>query len=89
MRESNITDQVGHRMLGELAGAKILSPTMFNEAMRQWHEPQHEAFKPRTMWSLYNSCTEVIKRVPMERTFGVYKGLHDHMMNSIRTWIYR
>jgi hypothetical protein len=29
--------------------------------LSEWREPSHEAFKPRTRWSLFNAFTEVLR----------------------------
>ena len=29
--------------------------------LKEWREPSHEAFEPRTVWSLFNAFTEVLK----------------------------
>jgi len=30
---------------------------------REWHEPEHEAFKPRTAWSLLNAFTAIFREL--------------------------
>ena len=33
--------------------------------MKEWRQPRHDDFKPRTVWSLFNAFTEVAKETSL------------------------
>lgn len=39
----------------------IISSLQLPKVCHEWEEPRHEAFRPRTAWSLFNAFTEVLK----------------------------
>lgn len=39
----------------------IISSLQIANVCREWEEPSHEDFRPRTAWSLFNAFTEVLK----------------------------
>ena len=41
--------------------AKIVSHYQVPAVLAEWREPSHEAFAPRTRWSLFNAFTEVLR----------------------------
>jgi hypothetical protein len=57
----------GARVLGELAFSGRLrlnygERSQYAIAIQEWKEPTHEVFRERTVWSLFNACTEAKKR---------------------------
>lgn len=48
----------------------IISQTKIVKVWKEWLEPRHEAFKPRTAWSLFNSVTEVAKEYQVQEVVG-------------------
>jgi hypothetical protein len=43
--------------------AGAITTTQVPDVLREWREPSHPEFLPRTAWSLFNAVTEVHKRV--------------------------
>lgn len=41
--------------------ARVVPVTKLPKVLEQWRRPSHEAFQPRTAWSLFNAFTEVLK----------------------------
>lgn len=39
----------------------IISSLQIADVCKEWEEPRHEDFKPRTAWSLFNAFTEIIR----------------------------
>jgi hypothetical protein len=39
----------------------IISSLQLPHVCKEWEEPRHDEFKPRTAWSLFNAFTEVLK----------------------------
>jgi len=65
----------GYRMLGELFGEGVITPTMNNIAYREWREPTHSEFGRGDLWSLYNCCTEAAKKAPIKDVLEVHSDL--------------
>lgn len=40
---------------------RIISHLQLPAVLKEWREPSHEAFGPRTAWSLFNAFTEVLR----------------------------
>jgi hypothetical protein len=77
LKDVGISDRLGYEMLGVLVGEGVLTPTIFNEAMREWKKPSHESFQPRNAWSLYNAITHGLKQAPPHKVFEMHRGVHD------------
>ena len=70
MKQTNITDsEVGGLILRYIREKYILSSTNIKRIVDEWDKPRYEEFKPRTLWSLQNACSEVFKKIksPMFR----------------------
>ena len=55
------------------------------EVLKQYREPPHEQFKPRTLWSLHNAFTEVLKKHPLlvsERSRALQKTFDEDLILS-------
>lgn len=45
------------------------------DVAKEWHEPRHEDFAPRNLWSLTNAFTEVQKQMPISTRFAASQDL--------------
>jgi len=71
MQNSGLSETRGYQLLGEAIGTKAITPTVANVAFEDWRNPRHEEFAERNVWSLYNGCTEGLKKVaPSNRVQG-------------------
>ena len=62
MQEAGITDERAESLMLRACLAKgIIAQRMLPEVWREWREPGHEAFQPRTAWSLLNAFTSVLR----------------------------
>jgi hypothetical protein len=71
-----LTDPMAHDLTIRALDAGVICGEKIPGILHEWREPQHEAFKPRTLWSYFNSVTEIVKgNLPMlpRRTEGLYK----------------
>ena len=50
-----------HHLMVEAVKANVLPASRLPKVIEGWEEPKHEAFAPRTAWSLFNAFTEVEK----------------------------
>jgi hypothetical protein len=56
-----ISDQRAHDIVIRALDAGAITTTQVPEVLREWREPSHPEFQPRTAWSLFNAVTEVHK----------------------------
>jgi hypothetical protein len=57
-------------------GHGVLKPRQVAKALKQWNNPPN-AFASRSMWSLYNACTEALKSTPPNRILESHIKLHE------------
>ncbi len=50
-----------HHLMVEAVKANVVPASRLPKVIEAWEEPRHEAFAPRTAWSLFNAFTEVEK----------------------------
>lgn len=61
MAERELTAaEASHVILSAYRGG-IISTLQLPDVCKEWEEPRHDDFKPRTAWSLFNAFTEVLK----------------------------
>jgi hypothetical protein len=56
-----VNDSGAHDFFVRALDAGALPITRLPDALREWREPSHEVFQARTVWSLFNAVTEVVK----------------------------
>ena len=83
MREAELQDEEAFRLLGALYGRGILTPRQIPVVKREWRSPQHEDFKPRTLWSFYNSVSESLKTSPPQQIMERHLRLHQFIGDEI------
>jgi len=86
MKRIEITNDGAYRAMGHLFGHKVLSPRMMPVALKEWHNPSHEEFEPRTLWSFYNACTEALKISPPQSILERHIQLHSHLLPNQERW---
>jgi hypothetical protein len=86
MRGIEIDNDGAYRALGHLFGHKVLSPRMMPVALKEWHQPLHQEFEPRTMWSLFNAVTEALKLSPPHSVMERHIALHKHLLPNRELW---
>jgi len=65
MREKKISDEFAGNFIFQTFLAGLLpAPKFYHAVAAEWAKPRHDEFKPRTMWSLNNAFTEVMKELP-------------------------
>ncbi|PIR83887.1 hypothetical protein COU18_01890 [Candidatus Kaiserbacteria bacterium CG10_big_fil_rev_8_21_14_0_10_51_14] len=62
LQDKPLTDLEAYYAMVDTAARGILPYSGIKAVRREWHEPTHEVFAPRTGWSLYNCFTEAMKR---------------------------
>jgi hypothetical protein len=76
LKGREIDNREAFRTMGQLFGNNVLSPRQLPAVKKEWLHPSHDEFKVRTMWSFYNSCTEVLKSTPPFQVMEKHIQLH-------------
>ena len=56
-----VDDQTAESLILRAWEAKIISHLQLPAVLKEWREPSHVAFGPRTRWSLFNAFTEILR----------------------------
>ena len=62
-KEVEISDARAHDIVIRSLDSGVVTTTQVPEVLQEWRSPRHEAFEPRTAWSLFNAFTEAHKKV--------------------------
>jgi len=74
-----LSEMKAHDVVINALDCGAVPSTKVPHVLKEWREPQHEDFRPRTAWSMFNSFTEVLKgdaRKALHRTQALH-GLMD------------
>lgn len=58
-----ISDPVAHDFFCKAVRGHAIAPSQLGKVLDSWYTPEHEEFKPRTVWSAFNAVTEHLKNV--------------------------
>lgn len=64
MEDRPLSDDEFYGFLGRIWGHEVVGSNAINDVKKEWHNPSHECFLDRNMWSAYNATTEVMKATP-------------------------
>ena len=76
MKGKSIENSDAFKMIGLLFGNGVLTPRQLPVVKKEWLNPSYEDFRPRTMWSFYNACTEALKSCPPIAIMEKHIALH-------------
>jgi len=60
-KEKRLTDTGAHDLTIGALDSGVISASRIPDVIREWREPSHDAFRPRNVWSWFNSVTEALK----------------------------
>ncbi len=80
-KEKSIDDFAAHDIVINALDCQAVPSTKIPYVLKEWREPAHEDFRPRTAWSLFNAFTEVLKG-DMRKTLPRTQALHG-LMDSV------
>src|SRR5947207_10146924 len=60
-KERNLSDSSAHDLIIRSTDVRACTPRQIPAILREWRNPRHEEFQARTLWTLFNSFTEVLK----------------------------
>jgi hypothetical protein len=58
-RSRRITNPQAHDLLIKAVDCRAITPTQVPDVLHEWRQPEHDDFRPRNAWSLFNACTDV------------------------------
>lgn len=61
-----LADRDAHDLMVRAVMGGVMAANKLPRLHKEWTEPSHEAFKPRTGWSLFNAATEVLKEYDIQ-----------------------
>jgi hypothetical protein len=75
-KQHALSDMQAHDLVVRAIDARAATSTQVPPLLQQWRHPKHEAFQPRTAWSLFNSFTEVMKGLSLNELSRRTQRLH-------------
>lgn len=60
-KNANLGDVAAHDLVIRALDVRACTTTQVPRILNEWRNPKHDAFEPRTAWSLFNAFTEVHK----------------------------
>ena len=60
-RGRRVNDPQAHDLVIKATDCGALMPSQIPAVLQEWRAPEHDDFRPRNAWSLFNACTEVFK----------------------------
>jgi hypothetical protein len=60
-REARLNSRDAHDLVIKALDSGVICASRIPQVVHEWREPRHEAFRPRTVWSWFNSVTECLK----------------------------
>jgi hypothetical protein len=76
LNEAQVNDLLIKSLELGVVGAPSILPVL-----KEWKQPQHKEFEPRTAWSLFNSFTEIMKEYQSFTLVNRTRGLH-HILDT-------
>jgi uncharacterized protein DUF932 len=61
LQHFDLSEDAANSYLLQAAEHGIVGWRLLPQVIKEWRKPQHEEFRPRTAWSLFNAFTEVLK----------------------------
>ena len=62
LQEMPVNDAQAHDLLIRAVDQNCIGLRELPKVLQEWRQPSHEAFQPRTAWSLHNAFTEIAKQ---------------------------
>ena len=60
-KAKNLADSSAHDLIIRSTDVRACPPRRIPAILKEWRHPRHEEFAARTLWTLFNSFTEVLK----------------------------
>jgi hypothetical protein len=71
-----VTDESAHDLVIRSIDAGVCANSYIPDVLSEWRKPQHDAFEPRNVWSLFNAFTETLKQASLAELPKRTQALH-------------
>jgi len=75
-KDHGVTDQAAHDLVIRSVDSGVCANSYIPDVLGEWRKPQHEAFEPRNVWSLFNAFTETLKQASLAELPKRTQALH-------------
>ena len=79
-RDEPVEDWRAHDLVIRAVDCRAITTSqvqdVVQDVVQEWREPSHHEFRPRNVWSLFNTFTEVYKSQSPNLTLARSKALH-------------
>lgn len=75
-REARVPDWLAHDIVVRAADCRAITASQIPDVLQGWRNPEHEAFRARNAWSLFNSFTAVLRGVNPHTALRRGEALH-------------
>ena len=75
-KQFELSDMQAHDLIVRAIDARAATSTQVPPLLHEWRHPKHDAFQPRTAWSLFNSFTDVMKGLQLSELSRRTQRLH-------------
>jgi hypothetical protein len=75
-KEHEVIDQAAHDLVIRSVDVGVCANSYIPGVLKQWREPQHQAFEDRNVWSLFNAFTETLKQANLAELPKRTEALH-------------
>jgi hypothetical protein len=75
-KATDIADENASDLMIRAMDCGIISPPKLPNVLKEWRQPSHAEFEPRTAWSLFNAFTETLKGYNADSAYARSQPLH-------------
>ncbi|MCC6355222.1 MAG: DUF932 domain-containing protein [Verrucomicrobiae bacterium] len=75
-REARVPDWLAHDIVVRAADCRAITASQIPDVLQGWRAPEHEAFRPRNAWSLFNAFTAVYREINPHTALRRGQALH-------------
>jgi len=74
--DKRLNDAQAHDIVIKATDCRAINTSQIPQVLGHWREPEHEEFRPRNAWSLFNSFTEAFKDINPHTAITRGEALH-------------
>ncbi|HPA21594.1 MAG TPA: DUF932 domain-containing protein [Verrucomicrobiae bacterium] len=75
-KEARVPDWLAHDVVIRAADCRAITVSQIPDVLKEWRRPEHEAFRPRNAWSLFNAFTGVYREINPHTALRRGEALH-------------
>ena len=83
LRSRSVSRREGHSLIVDMAQAGAFASCDILPIVCEWESPKHDDFSDRNAWSLYQACTEVMKKQSPARQLDGFRALNAVLVASL------